>query len=561
MIDKTQFEKSFYGLYQGNIEEGLKNSNINNYIILTDKLLVIYTPKDFDIKTLNEINQITWIRPSLPMGLLSQVTESIVDGQRPGVVSGSIKFQENQNISATGKGVLIAIIDSGINYLHPDFIYKDNNTKIVSIWDQSSEKGSPPDKYLFGEEIRREKINEAIKNKDNTLTKDEIGTGTMLAGISAGLGNVDRENRGVAIDSELIIVKLRQYKDVYTKESISYQLADFLAAVMYAIEVAKKENKYLVINVSVGAKCAAFSRTTFLESMLGYRKGVLMISGAGNEGNTDIHFTQQFSTQNQTIDTIVQIGEQEYIDINIYSMMPDKLQALVISPAGDKTELAVYKPGNNFYSGTLNIEEVDWTIENVYPWLTSGGTFIDIKLYKVKPGIWTIRVISDYVVDGKYHIYLPNKNLMSQETRFQDSTSLTTVTLVGTDNQVITVGAYNNNTNNIWRGSSRGPVNKNIIKPDICAPGVDIIGPYSENLYNTATGTGVASSITSGIVSLLIEYCLKQENGENALYTEPMKTYLMLGADKKDIYTYPNVSEGYGLLNIERTIKEISLSL
>jgi len=126
----------------------------------------------------------------------------------------------------------------------------------------------------------------------------------------------------------------------------------------------------------------------------------------------------------------------------------------------------------------------------------------------------------------------------------------------------ITVGAYNDQIDSVWIGSSKGPIRGVGIKPDIIAPGVDIISTFKNNEYNTGTGTGISSSIVSGVLALIMEFLIQQETSPTlSLYPQVLKTYLMLGARKKEIYTYPNISEGYGILDLQRTIEEISNNL
>ena len=151
----------------------------------------------------------------------------------------------------SGKNVIIAIIDSGIDYLHPDFINEDGTTKIISIWDQESVKGNPPEGYLFGSEFTREDINKAIKENDSTLSEDKRGTGTIAAGICSGKGNLNSIYKGVAIDSELLIIKLREYENRFDYGKINYQLSDFLAAIKYIEDIISKNKKYVVINMTV----------------------------------------------------------------------------------------------------------------------------------------------------------------------------------------------------------------------------------------------------------------------------------------------------------------------
>ena len=177
----------------------------------------------------------------------------------------------------------------------------------------------------------------------------------------------------------------------------------------------------------------------------------------------------------------------------------------------------------------------------------------------MKPGIWTLRLYPEFIIKGEYDVYLPNKNLISDETRFINSTSEATITFFATTRNVITVGAYNGKTNGIWIGSSNGSLRTSPIKPDIVAPGVDIIAPNNNYSYTTATGTGVSSSMVAGVLAVIIDYISTQEQDSRiVLYTQVLKTYLMLGATKKEIYTYPNISEGYGNLNLEETLRQIA---
>ena len=103
---------------------------------------------------------------------------------------------------------------------------------------------------IFGSEFTREEINEAISNGDSSLSVDNIGTGTIAAGISSGNGRLNPLYRGVAINSELVGVKLRQHEGVYQEVRINYINTDFLAAIKYVIDISQRENKLTVINLT-----------------------------------------------------------------------------------------------------------------------------------------------------------------------------------------------------------------------------------------------------------------------------------------------------------------------
>lgn len=556
-------EKSYVIVYRGQrnkLEEDFKNNNITRYIILNDTIAAIYVDSSFDENILNNIESISWWERSNSMSSLINLTDNLNDGETVRTAAGTEEVYKDPYINPTGSGIIIVIIDSGINYLHPDFIKKDNTTKIISIWDQESTLKPPPEGYLFGSEFTRDEINEYISRNDSSLSVDEVGTGTMAAGIATGLGRVNPEYDGVARDAELVVIKLKSYKDKFSKDKINYEESDFLAAIKYALEISDRENKPMIINLTVGAR----SRSSIVVSMLDSfselsTSGKILVGGAGNEGNTDIHYNGRIQMTDKNQDIIIQVGEQLNLDITLSPVGPDKIGAAIISPDGEMSYIINYTPEPFVYTGKFNLVDTFYEFRYVYPWILSANQELNITLTDIKPGIWTLRLFPEFIINGEYNVYLPNKNLLSPETRFTDSSSESTITLLGIIKRVITVGAYNDRTEGIWIGSSRGQEIRRPIKPDIVAPGVDIIGPYQNNSYNTATGTGVSSSIVTGALAILMSYIASEdEESRNLLFSEPLKTFLMLGATRKQIYTYPNVSRGYGLLNLRETLNAIA---
>lgn len=556
-------EKSYIIIYNipvDRLEENLKNNNINRYIILNNTIVALYVDDSFNEDILDRIDGIIWWERSSVMSSLIELTNNLPNGETVRTAAGTEYIYINPYITPTGKDIIIVIIDSGINYLHPDFIKSDNTTKIISIWDQESTLKPPPEGYLFGSEFTREEINEYIKRNDSSLSVDNIGTGTIAAGIAAGLGRGNSNYDGVAVDSELVVIKLKSYKDTFAKGKVNYEESDFLAGIKYALEVADRENKRMVINLTVGARSTSGIEVSMLDSFedLG-GSGRIVVCGAGNEGNTDIHYSGNIQMADKSQDIIIQVGEQVNLDITLCPIGPDKIGAAIISPGGEMSYVINYTPEPFVYRGRFNLEDTSYEMRYIYPWIKSGNEMLDITLKNIKPGIWTLRIFPEFIINGNYNVYLPNKNLISPQTRFTDSSSDATITLFGVIKKVITVGAYNDRTDSLWIGSSKGSVVKRQIKPDIVAPGVDIIGPYQNDAYNTATGTGVSSSVVAGIVAIMMSYIISQEEeSRNLLFSEPLKTFLMLGATRKEIYTYPNMAQGYGILNLRNILAAIS---
>ena len=556
--------KSYPIVYQGDIATALNNIGITDFMILNDLLAVAYVADDFNGDILDNTYEVAWYQESKTMSTMIEINENIEGGERVATAAGINFIEDNPYINLNGKDVLIGITDSGIDYLHPDFINEDNTSKIISIWDQESEVKPPPEGMIFGSEFTRDDINQAISNNDDTLTKDNIGTGTIAAGIAVGNGRVNELYRGVALGSELIVVKLRQYEGTFKEGRINYINTDFLAGIKYILDIAKKEDKYLIINLTLGQRPRSLILTTLLNTFSEIRSnGVFVVSGAGNEGNTDVHYEGSLQGVDTFQDVILEVGEQKSLDITIALNDPGRVGVEVISPSGEISYKVEYAPDNEQYEGEYNLEDSPYEIRLIYPWLLSGNEELLIRIIDIKPGIWTIRLYPDIVITGEVDIYLPNKNLIAEETRFLDPNSYSTITFYGGTESVITIGAYNDKTNSMWIGSSRGPLKgRELIKPDIVAPGVDIIGPYINNNYAKATGTGVSSSLACGVMALIIEYINNQGTyASRALYTRVLKTYLMLGATKNTIYSYPNDTQGYGVLDLQRTIEAIANKL
>lgn len=559
MID----EKSYYLLYSGDIKKSFEENNIEKYIILNDQLAAIYVPDTFEPEILNDIKTVDWWSPSDVMSSLINITNDINNGESINSSIGGAYLETNPYLNVTGKGVLVAVIDSGVDYLHKDLIDENGISKILYLWDQENNSKTPPEGMIFGSEFTREEINTAIQNQDRSLSSDNTGTGTMACGIIAGQGNINREYRGVAKDADLIVVKLREYKGIYYDDRISYIVTDFLAALTYVFKIAIKENKPLIINLTIGNMSAINIEASILETYgIVDKSGIVIVSGAGNEGNTDIHYQGNVTRQDGYTDVIIQNGNNKNLEIVIRGRGPDKLFLQIISPSGDVSQTIRYAPDDRIYRGRFYIEKTSYTVLNTFPWLRSGDQNIRINLTDIKPGIWTLRISPEFIIHGDFNVYLPNKSIIDPSTRFVDSTSSATITFIGLASPVITIGTYSDKTNSLWIGSSKGNLSGNKVRPDIIAPGVDIISTYNFDEYNTATGTGVSSSIVCGSLALIMEYLQEESRVPKlSLFTEPLRTYLMIGATRQEIYTYPNISQGYGIFNLRDTFRQIARNL
>ncbi|CEI72318.1 S8 family peptidase [Romboutsia hominis] len=489
------------------------------------------------------------LEPSVRLSSLVNINRGTFNGVVANEDIGANFIKENPNLSISGKGVIIGIADSGIDYLHPDFIYPDKTSKILYLWDQTKE-GKPPNGFYIGTEYNREDINKAILENDGSLSVDEEGTGTMISGICAGLGNLNPEYKGVAEESDLIIVKLKKIENDYNNGYL-------IAAMEYMNQKARQERKPLVNNISLGNNSLVGISSRLSYDKLFFEHGLCQVIGAGNESNTQTHASGKLGFNGDIQDVEIDIGEdEEILNIELWVNRPDKIDLYIISPSGEESQLA-FVSDFNIISGLFNFENTRYTISFSYPFSYSGQQRTVITLANAKKGIWKIRLIGAYITNGIYNMYLENRKFIKPGTKFSKSDPENTINYPSTLNDVISVGAYDTINNSLWASSSRGPTIESVLKPDIVAPGVNIIGPYINKTYATGTGTGIASAYTSGAVALFLQYIQVNGNYENKAFVQKIRTYLSAGARRNQDVGYPNYSYGYGELDIRGLFEQL----
>lgn len=144
----------------------------------------------------------------------------------------------------TGRGVLVAVLDSGIDYYHEAFRDSSGKTRLAALWDQNLNQ-------VFSREEIDQAIQEGSREKARRLVPsfDASGHGTAVAGIAAGsgLGDPGRAYRGVAYESELLVVKLGNPKNEGFPRT-----TELMRAVNFAVTQAVDRKMPLVINISFG---------------------------------------------------------------------------------------------------------------------------------------------------------------------------------------------------------------------------------------------------------------------------------------------------------------------
>ena len=552
MLRQSYMRPGIVVRYGEGFEDDLKRvSPYAEFEKISNTFAIVY----FNEMTINEIPNIASLESTIRIeslirfSLLGDIEQGTLNGVNANEEIGVNYLRDNPNMLLSGRGVAIAIISSGIDYLHPDFIYEDGTSKILYLWDQTKE-GNPPDGYYIGTEYTRDQINEAILNNDRSLSTDEEGHGTMNAGICAGLGKVNSELSGVAKDADLIVVKMAKVNGFYNN-AMQYAGAE------YAYQKANELGLPIVMNFAVGSNSSVGMSYRNITEQSFYTRGVCLVTGVGNEGNTQTHTSGKISFEGEIKEIEIEISEEEKnLEIQIWIDKPDTAKVSIVSPTGEESKEISVSDYTNI-SGLFDIEGTEYEIVYVYPTTFSGQQEVVVNLFNVKSGIWKIRLKGEYITNGIYNAYLPNKEFLKPGTRFRNPNPNNTVNYPGTFDDTITVGAYNSLNNSLWQGSSRGPTISGLLKPDLLAPGVDILATYPGGKYAKLTGTSAAVSYTSGCIALFLQYLLVDNYYPDKAFVQNIRTYFRAGSVRENDIVYPNYNYGFGTLNIRNVFEQL----
>ena len=567
-LDATQEER----LRSGNLEVGYDEAdNTWDVIILysgtldsVDRIAMDVIPllKNFAVVRIREedLDELASLEEVIYIEKPKRLFFEVANGRRVSCIDAV----QTPRLRLTGKGVLIGIIDSGIEYSNADFQNEDGTTRIRFLWDQTVE-GSPPAGYRNGTEFSAEEINEALRQPNRTMqlqrvpSLDTSGHGTAVAGVAAGNGrNSKGQYRGVAPDGELIVVKLGNPGGIGFPRT-----AELMQAVDYIVKKAEELRMPVSINISFGNTYGSHNGTSLPERFLdaAAETGRTLISvGTGNEGAEAGH-ASGFLREGEERNIPLAVQERQgAFSLQIWTDYTDVIGVALQTPSGErvgpirevmgtqrfrvgKTELLLYYGEPSPYSG----------LNEIYM------EFLPADDY-VNSGEWNIILIPEQIVTGQYEMWLPVSYVLNEGTAFFYPTEERTLTIPSTSSRVLTVGAYDATAMTYADFSGRGKENKDNQKPDLAAPGVNVISVQGQGGYAAFTGTSFATPFAAGGAALLMEWGMIEKN-DPFLYGEKAKAYLRRGARQLPGFeVWPNNQLGYGALCVRDSIPETRLS-
>ncbi|MBD3288089.1 S8 family serine peptidase [candidate division KSB1 bacterium] len=521
-----------------------------------------------------------------------------------------------RDFGSTGEGVLIGIIDTGIDIYHQDFRNTDGSTRIKYLLDFSypgdldgDEKLDGPDQY-GGTLYTEQDINDAILGTGSVPSNDVVGHGTHVAGIAAGNGRATSNNFppnqyvGVAPEADLIIVKATRVQG-----SNSFGSTDYFNALAFIDSIAAVFGKPYVANMSLGGNDGPHDGTLLeeqaIDQLIGAgHPGKAVVIASGNDGDKKIHFSGTFTDAVTSFESRLKIEEYEtnssiYDDFVLFEMWYDGTanhSIKLIAP--DETEYGPVTSGSEFSrnteNGGINILNAS---NGINPYNNDKQAII--QLFDAtddktpKSGTWKFVITG---TSGRFDIWLSGAS-MSPTPQFSgnvDETML--VANPGTANQPITVGAYVTKAswtdidgnrlrpdpeptlNDISIFSSPGPTRDFRTKPEIAAPGEMITSALSTDalpdgeytIFNTGNenfpngyiaqdnrhalsqGTSMAAPHVTGVAALMLE---EYPNLDAAQIKDAL-----ISSARKDQFTQnvPNNYWGYGKMDAFQAMNRIA---
>lgn len=446
------------------------------------------------------------------------------------------------NTMYKGDGVIVAIIDTGIDWDHLDFrsSIDPKKSRILRIWDQTISPitgESSPAGFSFGVEYTQSQIENEIDGTPAGYVreKDIDGHGTHVAGIAAGNGAaLDSKFTGLAPNSDLVIIKAGDG---------SFDTSNIIVALDYLKNLATSLGKPIVVNMSLGSQTGAHDGTDPLEiaidNFTDIGAGRIVVVASGNENGENIHKQLVLSAGSSAsiglqVPTTTTTNSQDVFQFTAYANDTSTVNVTVTAPDGTPVT-ALSSSGTSVMNGNGTV------------YLSN---FVDSESGDRKLQVYVTRATTSTSVAGSWSITITNSSTNPLtidgwlDTKGEDYYNMSVtggdsnylVSIPGCATKAITVGAYmakidwfaaSGNGYNYTDGkqddissfSSIGPRRDNVIKPNITANGQAVVSclssdsgleansPYMavNGLYRIEQGTSMAAPVVAGCVALLLQ--------------------------------------------------------
>lgn len=549
--------------YDGDIiGEVTKYPNI--YVtIINDKYAILTVGKNVEINLEQlQFKTIVYVKTA-EMFTLDEIS--------PVLASQASFLQLNLPLDLTGKGVNIAIVDTGIDFLNEEFMDEKGETRIELIWDQSILSNIEDDNKVvpFGTIYSKNQIQSAINAKrqgkdpyEIVPSKDIIGHGTNMCGIIGGRG-VNPVLKGVAPDCNFVVIKL--IEDYSFKAQFDISIPIFNITVIFA--ALEFLNKYLLmyykpmtiycpLGSNLGTHKGNGILDQFIESVC-MRSGVAFVTGAGNQRVSGEHTSGIIPAVGESSLFELDVSpNQKDIWIEIWVEAPNIASLTILSPAGESTGI-INPMINTVELYKFIVEKSSIKINYFFPEERTGDQLMRVRFYNLQEGIWTFILTGNSILDGRYNAWIAQNGITIGKTTLIPADPYGTVTNPGNGRTIITAAGYNQNNNNIINYSGMASKENYVNVIDVAAGAVNAITVAPDNTIATVNGTSVSAAVVAGACALMFQWGIIEKN-DPFMYSQTLKAYIVRGTVKRSGDVYPNPQWGYGILNILALFQNIT---
>ncbi len=504
------------------------------------------------------------LEEALGTAFISSVSVVLGLLDRPALDAAGVSQVHSQPyLNLKGRGVLLGFVDTGIDYTQDVFRYADGTSKIQYIYDQTAD-GDPPAGFVLGREYSKADLDAALASDDPYALvpqRDEDGHGTFLASVAAGRQTEDFS--GAAPDAEIIAVKLKTARPFYRErycvprdQQHAYESSAVMVGVEYILRKARELGRPVAICIGLGTNAGGHDGCSVFEEYLGgvsIQKGVCLCAAAGNEAEARHHTGGVLRPGEPPGQVDLKVGENAGdVYIAVWNTVADRLSASVRSPSGELVGRVPARPGVSPAADVkLVLEAARVQVEYHFPVEGSGGQLTVIRILGATPGVWTIQLHGDILLNGGYQVWLPMSGFVSPTVEFLAATPDCTVTSPASAVGIICCGAYDSASKSLYAKSSRGPAWDGRVLPDLTAPGVGVGGIYPYG-PGSMSGTSAAAAVLAGVCALLLQWGVREGN-DPAMGTYQIRAYLIRGCLRRPDMVYPNNQWGYGSVQLMQT--------
>lgn len=504
------------------------------------------------------------------------------------------------NTSYTGKDVIVGLVDTGIDFTHPDFQTADGKSRVIRYWDQTmADDANSPQPYGYGFVW-----DSTAMNAGTCTSTDNHGHGSTVSGQAVGNGLANGQNKGMAPDATIIAVETD-----FTRPNWTLTVAD---ACDYIFKVADSLGLPAVVNLSLGSYLGSHDgndpAAEFIENLLDQKEGRIVVGAAGNSGNWGKYHAQHNVTSDTSFIWIKHnASASQGPTSRIIDMWSDTLDANYQIAIGVDSETPnwSFRGRTNFHPAMSAlggvIEDTIWNGTNrigtvqIYQELEGANlnitvlAFIDSTSYRMRvetigTGKWdgwtgTSNGLNDFYEDVPdvstfppiAHYIYPDSNQSIVSSWNCSEKVISTANMLNRKGHIdrnLNSYVHAQNVGELSLNSSKGPTRHGLIKPDITAAGdVSLCSMpmfYRTNpAYNTALdstgwharngGTSMASPVVAGIAALYLERCPRSN------YANFMNDIKTTAYTDSHTGLTPNNAFGAGKIHAFDALQELSI--